>query len=161
MPWCCASSVIAMMFSSISSAVIGPVLRAISLVPASTIIAAGLQVDDIGIHANQHLRRGLPADAAIHIRLAGKVLVQSPEVRNRVAHEYDSLRICRLLLQIFVGLMITAELVPVLKLVCKATRAIEQAAVRARRIEVIRQLAFRAGSNQQKADGEKKTISLH
>ncbi len=116
-----------------------------------------LQVDDIGIHANQHLRRSLPADSAIHIRLAGKVLVQSPEVRNRVAHEHDSLRICRLLLQVFVGLMIAAELVPVLKLICKATRAIEQAAVRARRIEVIRQLAFRAGGNQQKADGEKKT----
>ena len=95
------------------------------------------QVDNIGIHANQHLRRSLPADSAIHIRLAGKVLVQPPEVGNRVPHEYDSLRICRLLLQVFVGLMIAAELVPVLQLICKATRAIQQAAVRARRIELV------------------------
>ncbi|HTW31271.1 MAG TPA: hypothetical protein VMD76_06305 [Candidatus Sulfotelmatobacter sp.] len=131
------------------------------MVPASTIIAAGLKSITIGIHANQHLRRSLPTDPAIHIRLAGKVLVQSPEVRNRVPHEYDSLRICRLLRQVFVGLMIAAELVPILKLIGKTTRAVEKAAVRARRVEVIRQLAFRAGGNQQKADREKKAISSH
>ena len=95
---------------------------------AGNVVGAGqhdhrgrLQVDHIGIHANQHLRRGLPADAAVHIRLAGKVLLQPPEVGDRVAHEHDSLRVSGLFLQFFVGLMISAELVPVLKLVRKAS----------------------------------------
>ncbi len=89
---------------------------------------------------------------AIHIRLAGKVLIQPPEVRNRIAHEDDSLRLGRLFLQFFVGLMITAELVPVLKLVRKTARTIDQTAVGAWWIEFISELAFGAGRHQQSAD---------
>ena len=43
MPWRCASSVIAMMFSWIISSVEGPLLRATSFVPANTTIAAGFR----------------------------------------------------------------------------------------------------------------------
>ena len=120
-----------------------------------------LQVDHIRIHANQHLRRGLPADPAIHIRLAGKGLIQPPEVCNRIAHEHNTLWVWRLLLQFFVGLMVAAELIPVLKLVRKALRAVEQAAVRARRIEFIGQLALGAGGQQQSGEREKKEGSVH
>src|SRR5436853_7767885 len=54
----------------------------------------GLQLDDIGIHPDQHLRRGLAPDAAVHVRLARK---RSEEHTS----ELQSLRhlVCRLLLE--------------------------------------------------------------
>ena len=119
-----------------------------------------LQVDHIRIHANQHLRRSLPADPAIHIRLAGKGLIQPPEVCNRIAHEHDPLRIGRLFLQFFVGLMIAAELVPVLKLVCQTLRAVEETAVGSRWVELIRQLGVSMQSAKQQC-GEQSRNLVH
>ena len=52
-----------------------------------------LQRNDVRTEADQHLRRGLPADASIDIRLAGKefAVAPPPRISNRVAHEDDSL----------------------------------------------------------------------
>ena len=62
-------------------------------------------------------------------------------------HEHDPLRFSRLFPQFFVGLMITADLVPVLKLVRKAPGTVDQTAVlRARRIEFIGQSALSASA---------------
>ena len=56
MLWLAASSHMARMLSSTISIVSGPVLRAMSLVPASRINAAGLEVDHIRMHAHDHLQ---------------------------------------------------------------------------------------------------------
>ena len=39
----------------------------------------GLQVDHILAKTNQHLRRGLSADAAVDVRLARKIFVEMPQ----------------------------------------------------------------------------------
>src|SRR5512146_2146265 len=50
-----------------------------------------LQIDDILMKAENHLRRGLAADAAIDIRLTRERLVEVPAFGNRVAHEDDAI----------------------------------------------------------------------
>ena len=68
----------------------------------------GLQIDDVGIHANQHLRCRLATNPAVHVGLTWKGFLQVPEVGNRIAHEDHSIGGRRLLLQLLVGLVITA-----------------------------------------------------
>ena len=114
----------------------------------------GLQLDDIGIHADQHLRRRLAADAAIHVWLARKILLQVPEVGDRIAHEDDAPGRRRLLLQILVGLMITAQLIPVLQLVGERSRGVDETAGRARRIKLVGQLRVCAATCKQHSEGQ-------
>ena len=76
--------------ASISASDIGPVLPAMSLVPARMTTTLGSQVDDVGAEANQHLGRSLSADAAIDVGLAGEGLVELPDVGDGVAHEDDA-----------------------------------------------------------------------
>ncbi len=77
--------------SSICSGVEGPVFPAISFVPARMIDHLRLQMDHILPEAQHHLRRRLPADAAIDIRLAGEALIEVPALGDRVAHEDHAL----------------------------------------------------------------------
>ena len=51
----------------------------------------GLKVDDVLAEAEEHLRGGLAADAAVDVGLAGKVLVEVPALGDGVAHEDDAL----------------------------------------------------------------------
>jgi len=92
-------------------------------------MAPGMKLDHVGIHANQHLGCRLAADTAIHIRLFRKVFVKLPKIRDRIAHEYNAPGVGWLLLQLLVGLVIPAELIPILKLIRKALSGIEQAAI--------------------------------
>jgi hypothetical protein len=108
-----------------------------------------VEVDHVGIHADQHLRRRLAADAPVHVRLSREVLRQAPPVGDRVAHEDHALRIGGLLLQLEVGRVIASELVPVLELVGQVLRGLREAAIRPRRAEFVDQLRVGAGSNRQ------------
>src|SRR4029077_19657362 len=51
----------------------------------------GVQVDHVLAEAEQHLRRGLAADAAIDVGLAGKRLIELPALSNGVTEENDAL----------------------------------------------------------------------
>ena len=117
MPWPCASSVMAMMFCWIISNVCGPLLRAMSLVPARINDGGRLERDHIRIETHEHLRRGLAADAAIDVRLAGKRVSRRPTIGNRIAHEHDPAGIDGLLHQLAIRLVVAAQLVPVLELI--------------------------------------------
>lgn len=72
-----------------------------------------VQVQHVGPEAYEHLRGGLPADAAAHITVCRKKIGMrlDPQFGDRVAHE-DDLRIAHLV----VGLFETAEVRPVLGL---------------------------------------------
>jgi len=45
------------------------------------------QLDRVLAEAHQHLRRGLSADAAINVSLAGKIFIQLPKVGDGIAEE--------------------------------------------------------------------------
>ena len=90
MPLAEASSAIEARLPSICSSVIGPVLPAMSLVPARITTTFGRERDDVRPHPDQHLRRGLRADAAADIVLAGEERAEArlrPVIGDRVAHE--------------------------------------------------------------------------
>ena len=72
-----------------------------------------VQVQHVGPEAHEHLRGGLPADAAAHITAGGEKVGMrlDPQFGDRVAHE-DDLRIAHLA----VGLLEAAEVRPVLSL---------------------------------------------
>src|SRR4051812_46119910 len=52
-----------------------------------------MQFDHVLIEPEQHLRCNLATDTAVHIGLAGKefAALAPPEVRNRIAHEHDTI----------------------------------------------------------------------
>ena len=89
-----------------------------SFVPPQMTIHLRVQVQHVGPEAHEHLRGGLPADAAAHITAGGeKVRMRlDPQFGDRVAHE-DDLRIAHLA----VGLLEAAEVRPVL--VCAAAQS--------------------------------------
>jgi nitroreductase len=90
----------------------------------------GMKTDHIRIHAHQHLRRGLPSDTTIDVRLLREILLQLPHVRNGIAKKDNAGRIRGKRLQTHIVFMIASELVPVLKLVGKALSNRRKAAVR-------------------------------
>ena len=69
-----------------------------------------MKIDHILAEADQHLRRGLPADAAVDVRLAGKIFVQMPDIGDGVAEEHDSILSRRGWLERGVGLTIACQL---------------------------------------------------
>jgi hypothetical protein len=73
----------------------------------------GFELHDIGAEADQHLRRGLAGDAAIDEVRVVKERLFSPELRDRVTHEYDALRVS---LQRCIGFSKMGEIGPVLRL---------------------------------------------
>jgi hypothetical protein len=50
-----------------------------------------VQLDHILTKAHQHLRSGLPVDAAVDVRLAGKIIRELPIVGDGVAEEDDAI----------------------------------------------------------------------
>ena len=50
----------------------------------------GMQIDHILAEADQHLRRGLPADAAVEVGLAGEIVLELPDVGDGIAEEDDA-----------------------------------------------------------------------
>ena len=68
-----------------------------------------MQIDHILAKADQHLGRGLPVDAAVDVRLAGKIVFQLPVVGDGVAEEHDSILAGRGRLEGGVGLAIAFE----------------------------------------------------
>src|SRR5580704_2327585 len=73
----------------------------------------GPQIDDVRPEANQHLRRSLSANAAIDVGLAGEVLLELPDVGDRVAHENDACLIFRRGSELGVGFAIATEVAEV------------------------------------------------
>ena len=108
----------------------------------------GLQVDHVGEHADQHLRSGLTADAAVDVRLAGERLIQVPSNGDGISHEDDALGIGGLLLEFLVGGVELAEHVPVAELIRQALRGARQTALAARALEVIHGLGPGRGGKQ-------------
>jgi hypothetical protein len=101
-----------------------------SLVPASNDHRGGLEIDDVGEEADEHLRGGLAADAAVDVGFIGERLGEFPAVGDGVAEEDDATGFgC----QLRVGGVVTAELVPVLELIGEGLGGELQAAGGARR----------------------------
>ena len=121
----------------------------------------GLQIDHVRKHPNQHLRSGLPANAAIHVRLAGERLRQLPDVCNGVAEEHHALRLRRLRLQRFIGGVIAAKLVPILELIGESLRRRGQAAVCPGGPVFFHQLAPDGAGHQKTREEQTKRDSVH
>ena len=87
-----AMSTIDLKLSWIISGVAGPVFPAISFGAGENDHHLRLQVDDILAESHDHLSGGLPADAAIDVRLAReeRSLYPSPSVSNRITVEHDA-----------------------------------------------------------------------
>jgi len=98
-----------------------------------------MKIDDILTKTNQHLRGGLAADTTINVWFCLEELgrLTNPAVGNRVSHENNPLGIGRLFFQILIRLVIPAELIPILELIRKTLRGIDQAAIRPRRIKLV------------------------
>ena len=137
MPCACASSVMACRLFSIMVSVDGPVLPAISLVPAKTQESGRFEGNHIREHAHQHLGSGLSADAAVHVGLVREILRQFPTVGDGVTEEDDAARIGRQLLEFLVVGVVAAELIPVLELVGEALGGGRKATVGSRRSELV------------------------
>ena len=78
----------------------------------------GLKSDDVGAKANEHLRRGLAADAAVDVGLAGEeaaVFGASPAVGDGITHEDDTLFGFGGRLDGGVGVVIAGDVGPVLE----------------------------------------------
>ena len=69
-----------------------------------------LKINYVLPKAHQHLRGGLPADAAIDVRLAGKRIGNRPNVGDRVAEEHDPILSWCGRLQRCIGTAITRKL---------------------------------------------------
>ena len=50
----------------------------------------GMKINHVLAEADEHLRRGLASDAAVEVGLAGKILVEMPDVGDGVAEEDDA-----------------------------------------------------------------------
>ncbi len=70
----------------------------------------GLQIDHILAEAHQHLRRGLPSNAAVHVRLARKIFVEVPDVGDRVAEKHNAVLPGRRRLQRGIGVAVALQL---------------------------------------------------
>ena len=88
---------------------------------AGDVIGAGendddlwVEVDDVRTKANEHLRCGLPADAAVNVGLAGERLVELPDVGDGVAHEDDAVFVGVAQAKLGVGLTIAAEIAEII-----------------------------------------------
>ncbi len=79
-------------------------------------------MDHIRIQSRQHLRSGLPADATVHIRLAGKVFGEIPAICNGIAQEDDAPFDFWRFLEAYIVIVVAAQLVPVLELVRQTRR---------------------------------------
>ena len=78
----------------------------------------GLQRDHVRAKADQHLRRGLSADAAVDVRLAGEESAElglHPHVGDGIAHEDDALLVLSGRLHGGVGVVIAGDVGPVLE----------------------------------------------
>ena len=69
-----------------------------------------MQVNHILAEAHQHLRRGLPADAAVEVGLAGKVVLELPNVGDGIAEEDNAVFAGRGRLEGGVGVAVAGEL---------------------------------------------------
>ncbi len=49
-----------------------------------------MQINYVLTETDQHLRRRLPADAAVEVRLAGKIFLELPDVGDGIAEEDDA-----------------------------------------------------------------------
>src|SRR6202049_4350610 len=65
--------------------------------PASQVVGAcqdeysvRMKIDHVGLHAPEHLARDLAGNAAIHEIAVRKVLVQPPQIGDRISEEYYS-----------------------------------------------------------------------
>src|SRR5207245_8200198 len=70
----------------------------------------GMQIDHILPEPHQHLGSGLPADTAVDVGLAGEIILQLPDVGDRITEEYDSILACGRGAELRVGLAITRQL---------------------------------------------------
>ena len=70
----------------------------------------GMQVDYILAEAHQHLRRGLSADAAVEVGLAGEIVFELPDVGDGIAEEDDAVLAGRGRLEGGVGVAVAGEL---------------------------------------------------
>ena len=70
----------------------------------------GMQVNYILTEAHQHLRRGLPADAAVEVRLAGEIVVELPDVGDGISEEDDAVLAGRWRFEGGVGVAVAGEL---------------------------------------------------
>ena len=93
----------------------------------------GFEGDDIGEKPDEHLRRGLAADAAIDVRFAGERFGEFPAVGDGVAVVDDAARLGQ---EFGVIGVVAAELIPVLELAGEGLGGGRQAAVGAGRGEV-------------------------
>jgi hypothetical protein len=69
-----------------------------------------LEVEHILAEAHQHLRRGLPADAPVEVRLAGEVVAEFPAIGDGIAEEHDAVLGGRRRLESSVGVAVACEL---------------------------------------------------
>ena len=69
----------------------------------------GMQINHILAEAHQHLRSGLPVDAAVDVRLTGKIVGQLPVVGDGVANEHDSILARRRRAERRIGLAIALQ----------------------------------------------------
>ena len=76
-------------------------------------MAGRLEIDDIGLHAAQHLAGDLAADAAIDEIAAGEVFVQAPAIGDGIAQEHDALLVRHRLGEPRIGFRIAPQVVAV------------------------------------------------
>src|SRR4029077_7413383 len=74
----------------------------------------GMKLNYILAEADEHLRRGLAADAAIDVGLAGKIFVEMPDVGDGVSEEDDAVLAGRGRLERGVGFAIAGEFAEVI-----------------------------------------------
>ena len=72
-----------------------------------------MQVNHILAEADQHLRRGLSADAAVQVRLAGEIVLELPDVGDGIAEKDDAVFAGRGRLEGGVGVTVAGELAEV------------------------------------------------
>ena len=70
----------------------------------------GMQVNYILAEAHQHLRRGLPADAAVEVRLAGERVFELPDIGDGISEEDDAVLSGRGRLEGGVGVAVAGQL---------------------------------------------------
>src|SRR5579872_5111878 len=83
-----------------------------------------MQVNDILAEADQHLWGGLSADATIDVGLTGKVVVEMPDVSDRIAEEDNSILVRRSRAEFCIGFAVAPKLAEVVEEYGDAARAI-------------------------------------
>ena len=72
-----------------------------------------MQINYILTETDQHLRRGLSADAAVEVRLAGEIFLKLPDVGDGIAKEDDAVLAGRGRLEGGIGVAVAGELAEV------------------------------------------------